>query len=248
MSPRLPWRKFVFSVSHHAPLGSALPLQNTHLRKLLKIGFSAPNRRRSALRTDIREERARQSRTDDGGGDFYGPFWADAKAHAYGTRDLRLAVQERIAVNEKRRALYEQLRNGFLAWWEERRRLTNAPVQAGEVQKASFDVQGLAATVKVENVLSLTDGSGTCRYVYPYFAPDPALTDDAARIGLWLLDQALPNAPLEEIRILDVIRGRTFSAGRTPLQGDEEAAFRHMYEALIQERDGLSREYDLGAV
>lgn len=221
-----------------------MPLHNIHLRKLLKIGYSAPRRRRSALRADIREEINRKARTESGGGDFYAPFWADAKAHALGTGDLRQAVRERIAANKGRAALYPQLRDGFLQWWNERRRLTNAPVQAGEVQRAGFEVSSLAAMVKVENVLSVTDGAGTSRFVYPYFARDPALGDDAARVGLWLLGQALPTAQLEQIRILDVIKGRTFSAGRTPLRGTEEAEFLEMYEGLIRERDGLRREYD----
>lgn len=76
-----------------------MPLQNIHLRKLLKIGFSEARQRQSALRADIREENARQTRTAGGGGDFYAPFWADAKRHALGTMDLRQAVRERIAAN-----------------------------------------------------------------------------------------------------------------------------------------------------
>lgn len=221
-----------------------MPLQNIHLRKLLKIGFSEARQRQSALRADIREEIARQTRTAGGGGDFYAPFWADAKRHAVGATDLRQAVRERIAANEGRAALYPQLRDGFLQWWDERRRLTNAPVQAGEIQKAAFEVPELAATVKVESVLSVSDGAGTSRYVYPYFAREPVLSEDAARMGLWVLGQALPRVPLQDIRILDAIRGRTFSVGRTPLRGDEETAFMQMYAALIQERDRLRRDYD----
>ncbi|ACK81947.1 hypothetical protein [Methylorubrum extorquens] len=221
-----------------------MPLQNIHLGKFLKVGFSNASRRRSELRAGIRQEIAREAQTESVGGDFYVPFWADAKAHALGTRDLRQAVRERIAANGGRAALYPRLRDGFLQWWEERRRLTNAPVQAGDVQRASFSVPGLAAKVKVENVLSVTDGAGTCRFIYPYFAKEPALNDDSARIALWLLGQALPNVPLPEIRILDVIRGRTFSVGRTPLRGGEEAEFRRIYETLIEERDRLRREYD----
>lgn len=59
-----------------------MPLQNIHLRKFLKVGFSNASRRRSELRADIRQEIAREAQADSGGGDFYVPFWADAKAHA----------------------------------------------------------------------------------------------------------------------------------------------------------------------
>lgn len=221
-----------------------MPLQDIHLRKLLKIGFSNARSQRTALRTDIREEIAREIGDDEGGGDFYAPFWADAKAHAFGALDLRQAVDERIAANRRRANLYPQLRDGFLRWWGERRRLTNMPIQAGLVLKARFNVAGLAATVKVDSILSASDGAGTNRHIYPYFSPEPELGEDAARIGLWLLGQALPHASLQEIRILDVIQGRTFAVARTPLRGDEEERFRQMYEALIHERAELRREYD----
>jgi hypothetical protein len=65
-----------------------MALDRIHLRKLLKILFLEPNQRRSALRADIREELNREAGGEGGGGDFYAPFWADAKAHVFGTRDL----------------------------------------------------------------------------------------------------------------------------------------------------------------
>lgn len=216
-----------------------MALQNIQLRKLLMMGF-APNRlRRAELKGDIRIERQKLAGINSSGPDFYGPFWADAKAHTFGEKDLTQATEQRIADNWRRRNLYPRLRDGFLLWWNERRRLTNATVRAGDVQKARFEILGLAATVRIDSILSVTDGAGTNRYVYPYFAPEPELDDQAARLGLWLLGRALPDVPHQEIRILDVIRGRTFSVDRTPLQGDEEAQFRRMYEGLIHERDGL---------
>ncbi len=120
-----------------------MPLQNIHLRKFLKVGFSNASRRRSELRADIRQEIAREAQADSGGGDFYVPFWADAKAHALGTRDLRQAVRERIAANGGRAALYPRLRDGFLQWWDERRRLTNAPVQVETSKGPALASRGL---------------------------------------------------------------------------------------------------------
>ena len=95
--------------------------------------------------------------------------------------------------------------------------------------------------VKVESILSITDGSGGHHYVYPYFAEAPELSADAARQGLWLLGQALPEIPPERFQLLDVLRGRAFSITQTPLQGDEEQLFLRMYADLIQERDTLRR-------
>lgn len=74
-----------------------MALDRIPLRKLLKILFLPPKQRRSELRKDIRDEIHREASAEAGGGDFYAPFWADAKAHVFGTLDLRDAVNARIA-------------------------------------------------------------------------------------------------------------------------------------------------------
>jgi hypothetical protein len=68
------------------------------------------------------------------------------------------------------------------------------------------------------------------------------LSEDAARLGLWLLAAALPAVSSDAIRILDVIRGQTFSLDRTPLRGDEEEDFRRRYLELLRLRDVLRSE------
>ena len=55
-----------------------MALDRIHLRKLLKIMYLPVKERRSALRADIREERARLAGMASSGGDFYVPFWGDA--------------------------------------------------------------------------------------------------------------------------------------------------------------------------
>lgn len=220
-----------------------MALNRIHLRKLLKILFSEPNVRRSELRSDIREEIAREAGQEGGGGDFYAPFWADAKNHVFGTADLHNMVDGRVEANCRRANLYPQLRTGFLIWWNERRRWTNEPFRPGRQLKAHFPFANLDAVVKVDNILSVRDGAGEEHVVYPYFSPQPELSENAARLGLWLLSSALPTVPLEEIRILDVIRGRTFSVDRSPLRGDEQEEFITRYSAALNERDVLRREY-----
>jgi hypothetical protein len=208
--------------------------------------YLSPAKRVSALRDDIRSDRARATAgpDDEGGGDFYGPFWADAKAHVFGQGNLHDLVQERIALNWRRRDLYPRLRDGFLLWWDERRRWTNQPFQPGRVVRGRCDLPGLAATVKIDNVLSVRDAGGVEHYVYPYFFPEPPLDEQAARFALWLLGIALPpDVPREELRVLDVIRGQTFSIDRHPLRGNEEAAFRDRYASLLREREELARQY-----
>lgn len=221
-----------------------MSIERIHLRKLLKIMFLADVPRRSALRADIREEIARDAGDAGGGGDFYGPFWADARSHVFATEDLHATVQTRIQANGRRRNIYPRLRDGFLRWWTERRRWTNAPFQPGRQLKSNFNFTDLQATVKVDSILSVRDSLGVEHYVYPYFAPEPVLSDEAARLGLWLLLETLDQVPPAEIRILDVIRGETFSIDRYPLVGTEERDFIHRYRALLTERATLAEEYD----
>jgi len=78
----------------------------------------------------------------------------------------------------------------------------------------------------------------------PYFSEVPVLDEQAARLGLWLLGQAIPGVPHEEIRILDVIRGEPFSIDRYPLAGNEEDDFRGRYATLLEEWETLRGEYD----
>ena len=220
-----------------------MALDKIHLRKLLKILYLPVNQRRSELRKDIREELNRAAGLESGGGDFYGPFWADAKRHVFGALDLIDAVDDRIAVNGRRDNLYPRLRDGFLLWWNERRRWTNEPFRAGRSLRTQFQFPGLDATVKVDNILSVRDGLGEEHVVYPYFAPTPELSEEAARLGLWLLTQAFSEVPANEFRILDVIRGRTFSLDRVPLVGDEAAIFLRRYSQALNERAVLRAEY-----
>lgn len=221
-----------------------MALERIHLRKLLKILFLNPRAQLSEIRKDIREDLNRESRASSSGGDFYAPFWADARGHVFGNFDLSDRVQHRIDANWRRANLYPQLRDGFLTWWNERRRWTNEPFQPGQALKTQFSFPGIDALVKVEGILSVRDGLGVEHAVYPYFSPEPELSDEAARFGIWLLVNALPLVPEEEIRILDVIRGQTFSLGRMELRGDEEHEFRQRYRALLRRRDMVRGEYE----
>ncbi|WP_067733141.1 hypothetical protein [Novosphingobium naphthalenivorans] len=221
-----------------------MALNNIHLRKLLKILYLPANQRRSELRKDIRDERDRLAGGGAGGGDFYAPFWSDAKRHVFGRLDLLDAVDDRIAVNGRRDNLYPLLRDGFLTWWNERRRWTNEPFAPGRSLRSRFLFPALEATVKVDNILAVRDGLDTEHAIYPYFAPSPELSDEAARLGLWLLTQTFPEISPQEFRILDVIRGRTFSLDRHPLHGNEEVIFSRRYSQALNERAILEREYD----
>ncbi|MBR7653329.1 hypothetical protein [Brucella oryzae] len=217
-----------------------MPLERIHLHKILKLLFSSAPQRRSLLLRDLRLERAKEEGREANGPDFYTPFWSDVRAHIFGGNDLHESTEGRIIANPRsRKDLYPKLRDGFLRWWIERRRWTNEPFRPGRHLKSSYTFAELGATVKVEGVLSVRDARSAEHFIYPYFGSDPALSDEAAKLGLWLLIQALPEVLPTEIRILDIIRGQTFSVDRLPLSGNEEAKFQEQYRKLIDERNAL---------
>jgi hypothetical protein len=221
-----------------------MTLELIGLGKLLRMMYADRAEQVRLLRGDIRETIKKENGFPQGdGGDFYGPFWADAKGHVVGGVNLRERVRVRIDANKGRERLYELLRDGFLSWWEERRRLRNVPFTViPENIRARFECLGLGV-VKVENTLSITVGDDGHRVVYPYFIEDPALSAEAARLGLWVMSRAITGYEIEQMRILDVVRGRTFSVLDTPLTGDEERIFRERYEALLREWERLRTLY-----
>lgn len=221
-----------------------MSLQSIHLRKLLKIMYLEGGPRIKALRQDIRDDIARERGGDAGGGDFYGPFWRDAKDHVFGISDLRDQTRIRIEANPGRANLYPQLRDGFLLWWDRRRRWTNRPFVPAEGIKNTTRLQGIDAVIKFENILSVRDGNDEDHFVYPYWFPDPEVSDEMGRLVLWSLCQAFPAVEPRELRVLDVIRGQTFSLDRNPLQGNEGDVLARRFDAALRQWNALRAEYD----
>lgn len=219
-----------------------MALDQIHLRKLLMLVFADRSLQRSKIHTDIREVEAKERGQEASGGDFYTAFWADVKSFVFDGVDLNESVKERISVDWHKKNLYPQLRDGFLLWWMKRRRWTNEPFQPGRNVKGRDIFPGIDAIVKIENFLSVKDGRGVERLIYPYFSPEPVLSEKAARWGLWIITTILPDVPKEEFRILDVIRGQTFSLDRQPLTGTEEQEFRAAYKSLLAARDEIIDE------
>lgn len=221
-----------------------MSIENITLRKILKIMFASRREQIKALREDIRRHIRNEMGHSGSGGDFYGPFWADAKSHVFGRCDLTEKIEERIEVNARRRNLYPQLRDGFLLWWDERRRWTNTPLLEGAPNSGRFILRRSGAIIRVENLLSVEDGLHAERVIYPYFSPGPELNEASARLGLWAIDHALPDLELKQIRILDVIRGQAYASERTPLLGTEEGEFEDRYSEVRNLYESLRSEYD----
>lgn len=158
--------------------------------------------------------------------------------------DLTQSTEERIARNKRRGRLYPRLLEGFLQWWQEKRRWINEPFTfISENVKAQYYIDELKSVIKVENILALRIGDSSERIIYPYFCEEPALGEEAARLGLWLLKEALPRHETEDFRVLDVMRGNSFSLVDVPLRGNERQLVLEKFGALILEREKLRKEY-----
>lgn len=222
-----------------------MSLEAIHLRKLIAILYSSDSEQRTALRSDIRHELRKLQGAGKGGGDFHTPFWTDAKNHAAGIANLGEQSKFRIEQNWRRKRLYPQLTNGFLSWWNEKRRWRNEPFEIlSNSPKAQFEVPELDAVVKLENLLAFRIGDKENRIVYPYFSEVPILPDEGARLCIWLLGEALEDYKIEDMRILDVLRGKSFATIDVPLQGNEQELFIQKYDQVLKEWDKLRKEYD----
>lgn len=221
-----------------------MSFRRIHLNKLIRAIGADERQLTKMLRDDIRSEIARENNQDNGGGDFYTPFWRDAKDHVAGISDLRETTAARIEANRGRRNIYPSLCNGFLEWWENRRVWTNEDLVFREVQAQGYlEIPELEATVKVQNLMGMSIGSGAARLIYPFYYPAPILTERRAQLALWAVGEALDAHTLEEIRTLDIIRSTAFTEDRSPFDGNEEQEFLFQYRRILVHWDELRDEY-----
>jgi len=221
-------------------------IDSPSLRKFLELSFAPPNVLQKKLRIDIREEISRLEGhySNSGGGDFHSAFWSDAKGHVSGGFNLPEKTNIRIEKNKARERLYPLLQAGFLQWWNEKRRWSNLPFEIISTSpKGRYEIPAHNTIVKVENVLAFQMNDGSHRIVYPYFSEVPILSTEGARMGLWIMNEALEGYSLSDLRILDVLRSQSFSIVDCPLQGNEEHLLVSYYEYIMEKRDLLKEEY-----
>jgi hypothetical protein len=223
----------------------AMSIKIINLNKLLQLCGLEEKQLISKLRDDLRIERDKLRGRKTGGGHFHHPWWEAAKDHAVGLDDLNEAT-ERLTKVRGRKRLYPLLTQGFLSWLETLRRGTNLTIGWSEEEvHAHYTVPGMELTVKVDNLLALKIGEDEHRLVYPYFSESPALKEKWARVGLWLMTDALSEYDRTGMQILDVLRGRAFSGSSTFLKGDEEALFELRYRRMLDLWEELRPAYHL---
>lgn len=221
-----------------------MSIKSIQLRKLIRLFYAKPNLRRELLLRDLREENRRALEGGKTGGDFYAPFWADAKDHIGGMADLAGRTHARIQSNERRKRLYPALTNGFLNIWNEKIRWRNEPFEfRTDTAKGQLSFEELSTTVRVENVLSVQIWDGSNRFVYPYFSEQPALSDEGARLALWVMSEALPQFDASKMRIIDILRSSYISATNVRFVGNEREIIIRKYAIILDEWETLKVEF-----
>jgi hypothetical protein len=219
-------------VKERAPMS----VEKINLRKLLGLFYADRRDRRRILVADVRNERNKDENGGGDGGDFHGPFWADAKDHVAGKLDLREQSEVRVASNKARARLYPLLTEGFLNLWNERIQWRNEKFETYPISiKAQLRIEELNAIVKIENVVAVKIPDGSSRIVYPYFGEKPALPIEGARLGLWALKEALIDFRAEDFRIIDILRRSYFRPAEISAQGNERELFVQKYRDLLEE-------------
>ncbi|WGR95802.1 hypothetical protein MTX26_08930 [Bradyrhizobium sp. ISRA443] len=222
---------------------TARSIEKINLRKLLQLFYADVRQRRSLLLADIRSDLRRQ--VGEKGGDFYAPFWADAKDHVGGIADLRDRSKARVESNKARARLYPLLANGFLKLWNEKARWRNEAFDFVPTNvSARFSIAELGAVVKVENVAAVRLQDGSYRIVYPYFSERPALPTEGARLGFWAIKEALADFAIEDVRVIDILRSAYFRPSEDPARGDERTIFIQKYDSLLREWRKLKEDLE----
>lgn len=221
-----------------------MSITNIPLNKLLRLFCASSKIRRKILLHDIRNDQSKAlNKRSTGGGDFYGPFWADAKAHVAGLTDLTEQTAIRIESNKRRERLYQLLRDGFLDLYTRGLRWSNEPITLfPENIHGKIDFTELNAVVRLENVLFVQIRERYTRIAYPFFSDDPMLSDEGARLGFWAMSEALKAYELDDMRILDIIQSKPFSPRNHSLVGDERDIFVSSYAEIISEWNTLRED------
>lgn len=211
------------------------------LRKVLRLIYAAPPLRRRILTEDIGLDKRKQSGGNrSNGGDFHAPFWLDVKRHISGEGDLFILTERRIVKDKKYKNLYPRLRDGILDLLSAKLRWSNEPVKiSAQSVHGHLQLEDLGAKIRIRDAFHARVREKYTRVVYPYFSAEPALPEEGGRLGIWVMQRALPSHEPSDMRIIDPLRRTFFSPQTTPLQGDEEEVFRKYYKELIAEWERL---------
>jgi hypothetical protein len=172
------------------------------------------------------------------GGDFYGPFWADAKRSAVDRGFcLKSATDERISSNKSRRRLYPHLLEGFETGWTSLKASSFGEAALSLVMRLAVYVKGSEEEdhIRATNVLAVTESDRSLHITYPYFSKDVKLGMRHARLGLGVLRQGFATAQPKTVAILDVLHGSIYIDSGEDIGDPEHKELVDRYDAVMRE-------------
>ncbi len=217
-----------------------MSLHTARLSKIIKISYADDKTFRKDIYDDV-SDYIRKERNPDkpsgGGGDFHSVLWAAFKECIFeeNTESFDQIVATLIYENPRRKRLFPLLAMGLKSWGLQKRRWMNEEIKRIKNPVGIVEIEDHDIAFKVNNILALEIAGKGNRYIYPYFSEEPALNKEAARVALWQLHRALPRINIEEFRVLDVMRGKSYSVTDAPLMGDEHAIFVHNVSGIMQQ-------------
>lgn len=137
--------------------------------------------------------------------------------------------------------MYPRLATGFLGLWK---RGDNQQVKVlSKSPKGRYNAINNELEIKVENIMAISIDSNE-RLGYPYWFPDPILSEEAGRIGLWVMGQALKDQNEQNMRVFDIIRSEFYSLQNSPLEGNEEQILLENFKRISKLYEKLKTEYE----
>lgn len=207
-----------------------MTIERINLYKIVQLMY-LPEKKKLPELKKIQRSVASTNDDEDGGGDFYSPFWSDVKIHLRGEENIKNLTAARVEKWKGRKRLYPLYLAGFLGWEKNLLRQSNRPWQLQQrTVHNSSDITG-QGVVKANNAIELRSGP-RIKVVYAYFCEHPPINAESARVMLWALSRILKQHSLETLELLDVIRCESYNTSNTILVGDEEQIFRRRYEEL----------------
>ncbi len=220
-----------------------MALDNVSLNKFLKISRKNLPQRISLIKRDAREALRKEKKVEDkDGGDFYTAFWGDAKQYVLEGLDLKLAVAARVSAHASKKKLYPILCKEFLRWFGSEFDASDYNSR-NKIDKVFGKCVSLCddGAIRVHGLLAWKDPSGKAFIIYPYFDKDMKLGSNTARLARWAMSNALPDHQIENMIVLDVIRGNAFDNDNAPLIGDEENTLSDQYTRMMREWQNQKR-------
>lgn len=216
-----------------------MPMDRLSLMRCIELLQLPLDRRLRKIEQDARKSLVKELfGPEDGGGDFYSEFWADAKQKAANDDfDIHQSTQDRIYKNKSKRRLYPILLRGFLQGWARIREHFGLDAKVEIVNGLTAELPSSAGSDRliVKNNLSIRTNDKKLIVVYPYFSKNVSLGGRHAAMALAAMKAGFEKQKPQNVAIFDVLRGSVFFETEVKLPEDGASILIERYDAVMRE-------------